>query len=95
MSTCATVRKLDSLIKVAKDGGRRMLKGAVEYRLGRMRDEDPGGLFQWVDASSSTGFFVIVMCHDAVDMVRQYGSEIFIDRWVLPRIPLQCLPWGS
>ena len=52
----------------------------MEYRLDKMRQDEPGGLFQWVDATSSTGSFVIVMRQEAVDVVRQFGSEIFIDR---------------
>lgn len=76
---------LRTLITTAKNGGHKGLKDAVEYRLRALRARDRGGLFEWVDADSSAagghGHFVILLRHDAVDVIRQHGTEIFIDRW--------------
>jgi hypothetical protein len=76
---------LRTLITTAKNGGHKGLKDAVEYRLRALRARDRGGLFEWVDADSSAagghGHFVILLRQDAVDVIRQHGTEIFIDRW--------------
>jgi hypothetical protein len=74
---------LRKLITDSKNGGQKALKKAVKYRLSKLTSRDGGELFQWVDGTPGEGghgYFITIMRGEAVDLIRRYGSEIFIDR---------------
>ena len=77
-----TAEYAEELVRDAKNGGEKALQRAVEYRLSKLRSRDKHGLFQWVDGTSSHGHFIVIMRGAAVDLVKRFGTEIFIDRSV-------------
>lgn len=75
-----TADYLEGLVWDSKNGGKKALKDAVQHRLSKLAVRDRAGLFQWVDERSEHGYFILIMRGAAVELVKRYGSEIFIDR---------------